>query len=231
MRFLFLSIVIAGFTLSCERPAAPATAVPASAAVAEPPWISGNDLGDWKALDSPNQGAVTVKDGVLEIANSDGVSGVKYAGKRAIPVVDYELSWEAMKVRGVDFFGAATFPVRDVKTCATLVNGGWGGGVTGISCINHLSANENNTTVYVTYKEGVWYKFRVQVTADVIAVFVDDKQIIKVLIKDKAVSLRPGEIEACAPFGFATYMTKGAVRNISFRKLAPDELKPDADSF
>ena len=43
--------------------------------------------------------------------------------------------------------------------------------------------------------------------------------------------MRFGEIEDCAPLGFATYMTKGAVRNLHFRDLAAGELKPDPDSF
>ena len=117
---------------SCERKPSPTTAAPAAATPAveaEPPWIPANDLGDWKPLTCFSQADVKVVDGVLQMANGDGVSGVRYAGKRPIPVVDYELSWEAMKVRGVDFFGAATFPVRDLKTCVTLINGGWGGGV------------------------------------------------------------------------------------------------------
>ncbi len=219
---------------SCERKPSPTTAAPAAATPAveaEPPWIPANDLGDWKPLTCFSQADVKVVDGVLQMANGDGVSGVRYAGKRPIPVVDYELSWEAMKVRGVDFFGAATFPVRDLKTCVTLINGGWGGGVTGISSIDRMSAQENATTTMVPYKLDQWYKFRVHVTAEMIAAFVDDKMIFKILIKDKVVGLRPGEIEECAPFGFATYMTKGAVRNIHFRDLKPGELKTDADSY
>lgn len=238
MKRFLPSVLIAASLASCDQkptasttPSAPAPPVAVAEAAKEEPWIPANDMGDWKPIEAVMQGKVSVKDGVLQLGRGDGVSGVKYEGKRPIPVVDYELSWEGMKVDGVDFFAAATFPVRDLKTCATFINGGWGGGVTGISCIDNLAANENNTTVMVPYKEGQWYKFRVQVTADVIAAFVDDKQVVKASIKDKQVSLRTGDIEACAPFGFATYMTKGAVKNIQFRKLKAGELQADLDTF
>lgn len=188
-------------------------------------------MGDWQPLEVASQAKTSMQDGVLKLGNGDGVSGVRYAGKRPIPVVDYEISWEGMKVDGVDFFAAATFPVRDLKTCATFINGGWGGGVTGISCIDDMAANENNTTALVDYKLGQWYKFRVQVTADLLAAFVDDKEICKVSIKDKKVSLRYGDIEGCAPLGFACYQTKGAVRNLQLRKLQPGELKSELDTF
>lgn len=238
--YIFLSgLMIAASLAGCDKPKnagsptaqAPAAGVEAPKAPEPEPWIVGNELGDWKPLEAASQAKVSVKDGVLYLGSGDGVSGVVYTGKREIPVVDYELTWEAMKIDGVDFFGAATFPVRDAKTCVTLINGGWGGGVTGISCIDEMSANENNTQSTIGYKDGQWYKFRVLVTAEMMVGYVDDKQIFKVLIKDKKVGLRSGDIELCAPFGFATYMTKGAVKNIQFRPIKSSELKPDADTF
>jgi hypothetical protein len=236
MKSIFLCCGLAACLLaSCDQPKsvgpAPAAPAPAAPAVTEAPWISGDTLGDWQPLDLPSQAKVNVENGELHLGRGDGVSGVKYIGKRPIPVVDYELTWEGKKVDGVDFFAAVTFPVRDLSTCATFINGGWGGGVTGISCIDDLAANENNTTALVTYEDGKWYRFRLQVSAEMMTAYVDDKQVLKTLIKDKKISLRSGDIEACAPFGFASYMTKGAVRNIQFRKLAPGELKPDPDTF
>jgi hypothetical protein len=215
-----------------QTPSEPTPTVPAVvAAPAEPAWIAGNEMGDWQPLEVASQAKTSMKDGVLSLGSGDGVSGVRYAGKRPIPVVDYEIAWEGMKVDGVDFFAAATFPVRDLKTCVTFINGGWGGGVTGISCIDDMAANENNTTALVDYKLGQWYKFRVQITAELLAIFVDDKEITKVSIKDKKLSLRYGDIEGCAPLGFACYQTKGAVRNLQFRKLKPGELKSELDTF
>lgn len=230
---LFLPVCLWALS-SCDRPSAsPAAPAPVAvaAAPAEEPWIAGNALGDWQPLEAASQAPVKVLDGVLHLSNGDGVSGVKYVGKRPLPVVDYEISWEAMKEDGADFFGAATFPVRDLKTCVTFVTGGWGGGVTGISCINSMSAEENNTTSGLSYVKGQWYRFRVQITDEILAAWVDDAAIFKVSIKGKQVGMRIGDIEGCVPLGFATYMTKGQVRNLHFRKLAAGELKSDLDTF
>ncbi len=245
MKPFSFSLLLALTLTGCERSQPPAATPPAQVAPpattqvpavppvapAEEPWIAGNELGDWQPLETASQAKVSMKDGVLTMGNGDGVSGVHYAGKRPLPVVDYEISWEGMKLDGVDFFASATFPVRDLKTCVTFVNGGWGGGVTGISCIDDMAANENNTTAMVSYKLNQWYKFRVQITAELLAAYVDDKEVCKISIKDKKVGMRYGDIESCAPLGFATYQTKGAVRNLKFRKLQPGELKSDLDTF
>ena len=53
------------------------------------------------------------------------MTGVTYQGQ--FPKTDYEVSLEAMRVDGVDFFCGMTFPVRS-EFC-TLIVGGWGGEV------------------------------------------------------------------------------------------------------
>ena len=45
--------------------------------------------------------------------------------RKDLPTTNYELSFEAQRLDGFDFFAAATFPVG--KSHATFVNGGWGG--------------------------------------------------------------------------------------------------------
>lgn len=210
--------------------APPETAKP-TAPAAEESWIPADGLGDWKVLETAGAAKVEVKGGELLIGAGEGVTGVRYDGKKEIPVVDYELAWEAKKTSGVDFFGAATFPVRDVKTCATFINGGWGGGVTGISCLDGSSANDNKTCSTIFYDENRWYKFRVQVGAEVLQAWVDDKRVVNCTIKGVEVGLRPGDIEGCAPLGFATWMTKAAIRNVIIKKLPAGSVKPDADAY
>ena len=48
-----------------------------------------------------------------------------------VPTNNYEISLEAMRVEGSDFFCALTFPVGN-DPCSFIV-GGWGGGVVGLS--------------------------------------------------------------------------------------------------
>ncbi|MCA1684624.1 MAG: DUF1080 domain-containing protein, partial [Planctomycetia bacterium] len=134
---------------------------------------------------------------------------------------DYELTYEAVRLEGDDFFAAATFPVG--KSFITLVNGGWGGGVTGLSSLDGADASENETTRGVEYKDKTWYRFRVRVTGEVIAVAIDDKEVVAVGHKDRQVGTRI-ETRECQPLGFATYDTAGAVRKVEVRALTPDEV-------
>jgi hypothetical protein len=139
-----------------------------------------------------------------------------------LPTTDYELTYEAMRLTGEDFFAAATFPVG--KDYITLVNGGWGGFVTGLSSLDGMDASENETTRTIEYKNQTWYRFRVRVTGAVIRCWVDDKEIIAVEHKDKRVSTRI-ETRASEPLGFAAWKSGGALRAIAVRPLTPEEIK------
>ena len=61
----------------------------------------------------------------------------------ALPTVDYEVEIVGRKVEGADFFCGFTFPVS-TNHCS-LILGGWGGFVTGISSLDGLDASENET--------------------------------------------------------------------------------------
>jgi hypothetical protein len=55
--------------------------------------------------------------------------------------------------------------------------------------------------------------------------WIDDKQVIGVELAGRTLSLRPGDIERSAPFGFATYSTVGGLRNVEYRILPPADGK------
>ena len=118
-------------------------------------------------------------------------------------------------------FAAATFPVGE--SCITLVNGGWGGFVTGLSSLNGMDASENETTRTIKYENNTWYRFRVRVTGEVIRCWLDDKEIVAVEHREKHVRTRV-EVRASEPLGFATWKTGGALRKIEIRPLSPDEI-------
>ena len=124
-----------------------------------------------------------------------------------------------------------TFPVG--KSFLTYVNGGWGGGVTGLSSLDGTDASENETNRFVKYQNDRWYKFRVRVTSDTVRCAVDDVEIIALNYKDRQVGTRI-ESRACQPLGFATWETTGAVRNVTIRMLSPAEVtrtpNPNSDS-
>ena len=81
------------------------------------------------------------------------LTGVSYTNE--LPRIDYEVSLEAMKIDGSDFFCGLTFPV-DNAFCS-FIAGGWGGGVVGLSSIDGMDASENETTKYMKFDASRWY--------------------------------------------------------------------------
>ena len=79
------------------------------------------------------------------------------------PIVrmDYEISLDAMRVDGSDFFCALTFPVGE-NPC-TLVLGGWGGTLCGLSNLDYYDASENETTTFYAFEKNTWYHVRLRV--------------------------------------------------------------------
>ena len=140
-------------------------------------WLSlfnGKDLSGWEETDYAGRGNVKVQNGELHIENGLVITGVTYTNKTVLPKTNYEIEYQAKKLNGTDFFGLLTFPVGDAH--ASLVTGGWGGAVTGISSINSMDASENNTTVYLRFNKDHWYKFRLRVTPDNLSVWMTPKE-------------------------------------------------------
>lgn len=177
--------------------------------------FDGKSLAGWKETDFSGRGPVSVENGEMQLGAGAILTGVTYTN--AFPRLNYEVEYEAKKIDGSDFFAALTFPVG--KSHATFVNGGWGGSVTGVSSIDGMDASENDTTKSMRYEKGRWYKFRLLVTAEKIEAWVDAEKLVDQPLKDRAISMRAGEIELSAPFGFANFQTRSALRNIRLRAL------------
>jgi hypothetical protein len=149
------------------------------------------------------------------------MTGIRFLDWAALslPVADYAIEYEAMREDGQDFFGTVTFPARSLDTCASLVIGGWGGALTGISCIDGFDASENSTRSEQKIENGQWHRFRVEVRSDEIRAWMDRRLIVAASISGRRPGLRTGDIEMCAPFGFATYATTGRVRGLVVERL------------
>lgn len=136
--------------------------------------FNGTDLTGWAETDYAGRGKVEMKHGEIHIENGLVITGINFTNKTSLPKMDYELTYQAKKVNGTDFFGLLTFPVGDSH--ASLVTGGWGGAVTGISSINSMDASENDTTIYLKYNKDQWYTFRLRVTPENISVWMNPKE-------------------------------------------------------
>lgn len=179
------------------------------------PLFDGKSLEGWKITDFAGHGEVEIKDGAIVLETGEPLTGVN--GTAEIPKSNYELSLSAQRVDGSDFFCGLTFPVGNATV--TFVVGGWGGGVVGISSINGMDASENDTTKYMKFVSGRWYKIRVRVTDAKLEAWIDNEQVADVALEGKKLGMRPGEIELSQPFGIASYRTKAALKDINIRPL------------
>ncbi|HEV7281364.1 MAG TPA: DUF1080 domain-containing protein [Pirellulaceae bacterium] len=215
--FLLLATLLFGF--------APPATFADEKAPAEAEWKSlfdGKALGGWKSVDFGGEGEVVVKEGAIQLPAGNDMTGIVWT--KEFPKSNYELRWEATKVSGTDFFAAATFPVGEKHL--TFVNGGWGGGLIGLSSLDGFDASENQTSGVFSFEKGKAYRFRVRVTPDRIGVWIDDKQVIDENIEGKAIGLR-WEMEACRPLGFASYATHGAIKKIEYREIKAEAEKAE----
>ena len=178
--------------------------------------FDGKSLNGWNVVDFSGKGEVKVQPGgVLEIGMGSMLSGVVYTNA---PVrMNYEISLEARRTMGSDFFCGLTVPVD--SNCCSLIVGGWGGSLTGISSLDGMDASENETTGSYEFENGRWYTIKMRVTPERLEAWVDDKRIVNTQIVERRVGMRPGDIEYCMPLGLATWQTKAEIRNVRVKKL------------
>jgi hypothetical protein len=181
--------------------------------------FNGKDLSGWKAADIWGNGKVeALSNGVVSCGIGKPLTGLAYTN--TFPTMSYEVKMEALRKEGSDFFVAMTIPVE--SNACTIVIGGWGGNLCGISSINIMDASENQYSEGVVFKNDVWYTLRVRVTPGLLEVFLNDTlYTAKVPFESSSVfTLRAGsDIDKTKPFGLATYETKALWRNLTVKNL------------
>ncbi|MDD4017555.1 MAG: DUF1080 domain-containing protein [Kiritimatiellae bacterium] len=187
--------------------------------------FNGKDLTGWRVADMFGSGTVTVlADGSVECGPGNPMTGIAYTNEP--PRMNYELSLQAVRVKGSDFFAALTIPIE--KNYCTVIIGGWGGGLCGISSIDYMDAAENPWSEGLNLENERWYTLRVRVTPGVLQVFLDENlYTARVEFEDASrFSLRSGsDIDKTTPLGLATYRTLARWRNFTLTPVT--ELKPD----
>jgi hypothetical protein len=181
------------------------------------PLFDGKTLTGWKTIEGFREhGDVKVEDGAIVLVNGHPFTGITYTGK--FPTTEYEIRFQAKKIRGGDFFASLTFPFG--ASWGTLVVGGWGGDIIGISSIDNWDASENETRNYYQFEDNRWYSFVLRVTPERIDVSIDDDPKIQLAVSGRHISLRPGPTDLTKPLGFFSYNTAGALRRIEYRSVA-----------
>lgn len=179
------------------------------------PLFNSRSLDGWKPTAFTNPGELKVENGELVLSPGHPLTGAN--ATTPIPSSNYEVRFEAQRVRGNDFFAMLTFPVKD--SFCSWVTGGWGGDIVGLSSIDGWDASDNETRTYFNFENSRWYAFRLRVTDDRITAWIDEQPVINVAIAGRSIALRPGPTKLMLPFGFASYNTEGRLRKIEYRVL------------
>ena len=177
--------------------------------------FDGKTLTGWRLTEFAGRAEVQCESGLLVLNMGDPFTGINWTND--VPKINYEVALDAMRVSGSDFFCGLTVPVRD--SFCSLIVGGWGGSLVGISSLDRMDASENETAKFMNFEQGRWYRIRLRVTDKRIEAWIDQDKLINVDISDKQISLRPGDIELSKPFGIASWQTTAALREIRLRTV------------
>jgi len=180
------------------------------------PLFDGKTLSGWEIVRYGGEGEPYVKNGVivLPMAVSGLMTGLCWVGD-PLPNNNYIIYYEARRMEGHDIFAALSFPYGD--TYASLIFGGWGGIVNGLSSIDGYDASENETTRHFIQTDKEWYQVQLRVTPDSIRAIVGQEQVIDIATAGKEIHLRPGLPDTGLTLW--TYLTTGEIRNLRFKRL------------
>jgi hypothetical protein len=177
--------------------------------------FDGESLKGWRETLFAGHGETYSQSGVIVLSMGDPFTGINWTN--AFPSMNYEVALDAMRLMGSDFFCAVTVPVG-TNFCSLIV-GGWGGSLVGISSLDGMDASENETTKFMSFETGRWYRIRLRVTDKRITAWIDSDKLVDVETEGKRISVRPGDIEMSEPFGLAAWQTSAAYREIKFRRV------------
>ena len=180
--------------------------------------FDGKTLQNWKVTNFGGEGEVSIENGTLILGIGNDLTGITWTGN--LPRVNYEIRLLAKRLAGHDFFCGLTFPVE--KSSCSLILGGWGGSVVGLSSIDGQDASENETSLMKRFRDDQWYAIRLRVTDQKIEAWIDQEKIIDFENRNRRLSIR-SEVSPSQPFGIATWRTKAAIRGIQRRALAESD--------
>lgn len=175
--------------------------------------LAKDSLDGWEVTNFGGEGECSVNEGVLTIEMGYPLSGIS-STIEDLPTDNYEISLEAKRNQGIDFFCGLTFPVKDSH--CTLIVGGWAGAVVGLSCVDDEDASSNETKTLMKFEKDRWYKIRVKV-GESIEAWIDEKKVVDLPTKDRKFSLR-AETSLCKPLGICTFETTAEFRNIGLKE-------------
>ena len=171
----------------------------------------------WEVSPFDHPGAVRMDGDAVVLEKGEDMTGIRWAGP--LRRMDYEITLEARRLDGMDFFCGLTFPVGDAP--CSLIVGGWGGRLVGISSLDFQDAYNNETARFMDFETGRWYRIRLRVTKNRIQAWIDDAPVVDVDTTNRTIGIR-AEVERSRPLGIATWRTTGAIRRVRLEAITED---------
>ncbi|MEZ6013799.1 MAG: DUF1080 domain-containing protein [Planctomycetota bacterium] len=159
------------------------------------------------------EGLASIDANRIELEPGVPLSGVTWTG--ALPSAPYELEVEFTKRFGNDFPCAITFPVAG--SWLTLVLGGWGGTVCGLSSLDGEDAARNDTRFVRAFAPGARVLARLEVDEAAVRAWLDGELVVDVALAGRAVGVRP-EMLPSRPLGLAAFATSTVVHRVAWRE-------------
>lgn len=163
------------------------------------------------------EGLAEIGESALTLAQGVPLSGVTYTGTPPKP--PYTLEVEFTKLLGNDFPCAVTFPVAGSHL--SLVLGGWGGTVCGLSSLDGLDAARNATRFVRAFPVGQRTSVRLEVEPTAVRAWVDGERVVEVDLVGRWVAVRE-ELLPSRPLGLAAFATAVEFHAVRWRAGEPD---------
>jgi hypothetical protein len=210
-KLLFSLALGLSFSASCAGPA-----FRAATASGWHTLFDGQSLEGWESIEYGGEGEITLGESCALLPRGAALTGVRYPA--GLPMTsEYELEVRATRIMGNDFFCGLTIPIGD--EFATVILGGWGGGLCGISCIDGADASLNETKSLRSFKRGEEYSLIVRVETGRIRAWVDHGLLFDLDSRESELSLR-AEVLPSAPLGVSAYITTAEIGLVRWRSLA-----------
>jgi hypothetical protein len=175
----------------------------------------------WSVVSFGGEGEVEFLEDGVRLGFGVALTGVRWDADglpdgAALPRDGYELELRATRLGGNDFFCGLSFPVGD--GALTLVLGGWGGSLVGLSCLDGADASSNETTCFRRFESGREYAVRVRVADGRVRAWLDGERVVDAVVAGRRCELR-AEIVPGGPFGLAAFQTAAELRGLRLRRL------------
>lgn len=177
--------------------------------------FDGKTLDGWRMTNFGGEGEVLIEEKVIVLEQGYPLTGITW-DKPGLPTNQYELEVIARKTSGTDFFCGLTFPIND-QFC-TLIVGGWGGGLVGLSMIDGQDAARNETKKLMRFEKDRWYRIRIKVELDNLSAWIDDDKMVDLPTEGKSFSVR-NETLPTRPLGICNFETRTEIQSVILRRL------------